>query len=176
MTGDIWFIIMYKPTYRTVFKYQSAGYSAGKSVFPSLKRLSVSEEGGILFFFFSPSAMASAYPFGQCLASLFSHSKWVAQGSDCQLELRIPGFMITTVHWSVGEKQDSTASVVPNDFEAISAKRRKHHLSSKAFPPTIDQKVMVFLLASRRGRPLSSVGGASVAPSAPAPGPAVCQP
>lgn len=112
--------------------------------------------------------MICAYPSGQCLASLFLNSRWVAQGSDCKLESWITGFMITTVHQNVGKKLGSTAPFVPNDFEAIGVKRRKHNLFSQAFPSSIDQKVPVFLLADRKGRPLPSVGGASPAPSAPA--------
>lgn len=122
----------------------------------------ISTSPPFLFFFFPPSGMICAYPFGQFFESLVLKSKWVTQGSDFKFESRINGF-ITTMHWSVRKKSDSTASFVPNDIEATGAKRRNHNLSFQAFPSSIDQNPHV--LAIREGRCLSS---ASPAPSAPA--------
>lgn len=114
------------------------------------------------FSFFPTSGMICAYPFGQFFASLVLNSKWVAQRSDSKLESRITGF-ITTMHLSVRKKLDSTAPFVLDGIEATGAKRRKHNLSSQAFPSSIDQNPHV--LAIRGGKCLSS---ASPSPSTPA--------
>lgn len=67
----------------------------------------------------------------------------------------------------MGRKLNSTASFVPDDFEEIRAKRRKHSLSSQAFPYFTDQRVPFSLLVNRKGRPVSFAGCASLAHSVP---------
>lgn len=65
------------------------------------------------------------------------------------------------------KKLGSTASFVPDDFEEIRAKRRKHSLSSQAFPYFTDQRVLFFLLVNKNGRPDPFAGCASLAHSVP---------